>query len=107
LAVTDWRLRRWRLWFLALMTATRYGLALAALALMVFGAIDCPPQFCTWFNMTSSLISRTMVNFRRFMILFSSFSSGLQIVFSLDEVAFIQNLVFYIESAYCVPVSNE
>jgi len=22
LAVTDWRLRRWRLWFLALMTAT-------------------------------------------------------------------------------------
>jgi len=23
LAVTDWRLRRWRLWFSALMTATR------------------------------------------------------------------------------------
>jgi len=23
LAVTDWRLRHWRLWFLALMTATR------------------------------------------------------------------------------------
>jgi len=23
LAVTDWRLRRWRLWFLALMTATQ------------------------------------------------------------------------------------
>jgi len=23
LAVTDWRLRRWRLWFLALTTATR------------------------------------------------------------------------------------
>ena len=23
LAVTDWRVRRWRLWFLALMTATR------------------------------------------------------------------------------------
>lgn len=34
------------------------------------------------------------------------FVSGLQIVFSLDEVAFIQNLVFYIESAYCIPVSN-
>ncbi|ODN06538.1 putative phosphorylase b kinase regulatory subunit alpha [Orchesella cincta] len=30
-------------------------------------------------------------------------ASGLQIVFTLDEVAFIQNLVFYIESAYCVP----
>ncbi|CAG7717610.1 unnamed protein product [Allacma fusca] len=30
-------------------------------------------------------------------------ASGLQIVFSLDEVAYIQNLVFYIESAYCVP----
>jgi hypothetical protein len=26
-------------------------------------------------------------------------------VFNLDEVSFIQNLVFYIESAYCVPVS--
>jgi len=23
LAVTDWRMRRWRLWFLALLTATR------------------------------------------------------------------------------------
>lgn len=32
-------------------------------------------------------------------------ASGLQIVFCLDEVAFIQNLVFYIESAYCIPVS--
>lgn len=29
---------------------------------------------------------------------------GLQIVFNLDEVSFVQNLVFYIESAYCVPV---
>jgi len=26
LAVTDWRLRRWRLWFLALMKATRWQL---------------------------------------------------------------------------------
>ena len=26
LAVTDWRLRRWRLWFLALMTATQFFL---------------------------------------------------------------------------------
>lgn len=34
-----------------------------------------------------------------------TYVTGLQIVFSLDEVAFIQNLVFYIESAYCVPVS--
>jgi len=25
LAVTDWRLRRWRLWFLALITATLSG----------------------------------------------------------------------------------
>lgn len=31
--------------------------------------------------------------------------AGLQIVFNLDEVAFVQNLVFYIESAYCIPVS--
>ncbi|XP_018569605.1 probable phosphorylase b kinase regulatory subunit alpha isoform X2 [Anoplophora glabripennis] len=30
-------------------------------------------------------------------------ASGLQIVFNLDEVAFIQNLVFYIECAYCTP----
>jgi phosphorylase kinase alpha/beta subunit len=37
------------------------------------------------------------------LILAQMTASGLQIVFSLDEVAFIQNLVFYIESAYCVP----
>ena len=36
-------------------------------------------------------------------ILLLSFS-GLQIIFTLDEVAFIQNLVFYIESAYRIPV---
>ncbi|CAN7997941.1 unnamed protein product [Ixodes pacificus] len=29
-------------------------------------------------------------------------ASGLQIVFNLDEVAFIQNLIFYIESSYCI-----
>jgi phosphorylase kinase alpha/beta subunit len=34
-------------------------------------------------------------------------ASGLQVIFSLDEVAFIQNLVFYIESAYCVPVRRK
>ena len=30
-------------------------------------------------------------------------ASGLQIVYTLDEVAFIQNLVFYIECAYVIP----
>ncbi|XP_066286404.1 phosphorylase b kinase regulatory subunit alpha, skeletal muscle isoform-like isoform X4 [Branchiostoma lanceolatum] len=30
-------------------------------------------------------------------------ASGLQIIFTLDEVAFIQNLVFYVESAYRTP----
>lgn len=30
-------------------------------------------------------------------------ASGLQIVFTLDEVSFIQNLVFYIECAYMIP----
>uniref|UniRef100_A0A147BPY0 Phosphorylase b kinase regulatory subunit n=2 Tax=Ixodes ricinus TaxID=34613 RepID=A0A147BPY0_IXORI len=30
-------------------------------------------------------------------------ASGLQIIFNLDEVAFIQNLVFYIETTYCIP----
>ena len=34
------------------------------------------------------------------------FSLGIQIIFTLDEVAFIQNLVFYIEKAYCIPVSQ-
>ncbi|XP_072744208.1 probable phosphorylase b kinase regulatory subunit alpha isoform X3 [Anoplolepis gracilipes] len=37
------------------------------------------------------------------LILAQMTASGLQIVFNLDEVAFIQNLVFYIESAYCTP----
>lgn len=31
---------------------------------------------------------------------------GLRIIFTLDEVAFIQNLVFYIEAAYKVAVST-
>ncbi|XP_044592197.1 probable phosphorylase b kinase regulatory subunit alpha isoform X6 [Cotesia glomerata] len=37
------------------------------------------------------------------LILAQMTASGLQIIFNLDEVAFIQNLVFYIESAYCIP----
>ncbi|XP_051160571.1 probable phosphorylase b kinase regulatory subunit alpha isoform X2 [Leptopilina boulardi] len=37
------------------------------------------------------------------LILAQMTASGLQVVFNLDEVAFIQNLVFYIESAYCTP----
>lgn len=34
-------------------------------------------------------------------------ASGLQIVFTIDEVAFIQNLVFYIECAYLIPDYGE
>ncbi|KAL1444580.1 hypothetical protein MTO96_029758 [Rhipicephalus appendiculatus] len=30
-------------------------------------------------------------------------ASGLNVVYNLDEVAFVQNLVFYIEDAYCTP----
>uniref|UniRef100_A0A5S6QS11 Phosphorylase b kinase regulatory subunit n=1 Tax=Trichuris muris TaxID=70415 RepID=A0A5S6QS11_TRIMR len=30
-------------------------------------------------------------------------ASGLQVVFSIDEVAFVQNLVFYVEHAYRIP----
>ncbi|CAH0561386.1 unnamed protein product [Brassicogethes aeneus] len=37
------------------------------------------------------------------LILAQMTASGLQIVFNLDEVAFVQNLVFYIECAYCTP----
>nr|CAH0099835.1 unnamed protein product [Daphnia galeata] len=37
------------------------------------------------------------------LILSQMTASGLQIVFNLDEVSFVQNLVFYIESSYCVP----
>jgi len=39
--------------------------------------------------------------------LISSFKllAGLQIIYTLDEVDFIQNLVYYIESAYRIPVS--
>ncbi|KAF4523628.1 hypothetical protein B566_EDAN010137 [Ephemera danica] len=37
------------------------------------------------------------------LILAQMTASGLQIVFTLDEVSFVQNLVFYIESAYCIP----
>ena len=37
------------------------------------------------------------------LILAEMTASGLQIVYTLDEVAIVQNLVFYIESAYCIP----
>lgn len=37
------------------------------------------------------------------LILAQMTASGLQIIFNLDEVAFVQNLVFYIECAYCTP----
>lgn len=37
------------------------------------------------------------------LILSQMTASGLQIVFNLDEVAFVQNLVFYIECSYCTP----
>lgn len=37
------------------------------------------------------------------LILAQMTASGLQIIFNLDEVAFVQNLVFYIESSYCIP----
>ena len=30
-------------------------------------------------------------------------ASGLTIIYTMDEVAFIQNLVFYIEGAYQIP----
>ena len=33
-------------------------------------------------------------------------AGGLQIIFSLDEVAFVQNLVFYVEGAYRIAVSG-
>lgn len=33
-------------------------------------------------------------------------AAGLQIVFTLDEVDFVQNLVFYVENAYRIPVSS-
>ncbi|XP_076326518.1 putative phosphorylase b kinase regulatory subunit alpha isoform X3 [Tachypleus tridentatus] len=37
------------------------------------------------------------------LILAQMTASGLQIIFNTDEVTFIQNLIFYIESAYCIP----
>ncbi len=35
-----------------------------------------------------------------------SLPTGLQLVYTLDEVAFIQNLVFYIQCSYRTPVSK-
>ena len=39
------------------------------------------------------------------LILAEMTAAGLQVIFTLDEVAFIQNLVFYIEEAYRIPVN--
>ena len=38
------------------------------------------------------------------LILAEMTAAGVQIIFTLDEVAFVQNLVFYIEEAYRIPV---
>ena len=40
------------------------------------------------------------------LILAEMTAAGLQIIFTLDEVSFIQNLVFYIEEAYRIPVND-
>ena len=37
------------------------------------------------------------------LILSQMIASGLTIIYTMDEVAFIQNLVFYIEGAYQIP----
>ena len=43
-------------------------------------------------------------NYTCFVIIIHVLFAGLQIIFSLDEVSFIQNLIFYIEAAYKIPV---
>ena len=37
------------------------------------------------------------------LVLSQMIASGLTIIYTMDEVAFIQNLVFYIEGAYQIP----
>lgn len=39
------------------------------------------------------------------LLLTNVFFIGIQLIFTVDEVAFIQNLVFYIEKTYSIPVS--
>ena len=34
-------------------------------------------------------------------------AAGLQVIFTLDEVAFVQNLIFYIEEAYRISVRGK
>ena len=41
------------------------------------------------------------------MVTFADFDSGLVIIWTIDEVAFIQNLVFYIQTAYRTPVRDQ
>lgn len=50
-------------------------------------------------------MQQTKLNIVRSLSL-SRYRAGLRIISNLDEVAFIQNLVFYIEAAYKVAVSN-
>jgi len=46
LAVTDWRLRRWRLWFMALMTATQKITSHGANFRSYLECFD--PMICCW-----------------------------------------------------------
>ena len=57
-----------------------------------FRKILCLKSFCSVYVVAEAFILNLL--------------SGLQIVFTHDEVSFIQNLVFYIEEAYRTPVSS-
>ena len=37
------------------------------------------------------------------LFLVQSITSGLQVIYSMDEVSFVQNLIYYVERAYRTP----
>ena len=51
-------------------------------------------------------VSKYFFTFQAYCLTFLNLVLGIQIIFTLDEVAFIQNLVFYIEKAYSITVST-
>jgi len=82
-----------------------YGLALAALALMVFGAIECPPSKLTWkadphslknitLNHTFRQIKKTAVQLRKKMIADAMGKTHSQIV------------EFYVQRVKCATSQN-
>ena len=91
---------------LAQMTATGVSVYLCVYIIMCMACVCTRAYVCVCICMSVSVCMCMHRDILVCLCYFTYYLSGLQLVYTLDEVAFIQNLVFYIESAYVTPVCN-